>query len=60
MAEQTPEQKAAELDKSFEEAEARAAEHSVGQPAQLPTNPLTGSDDPDDNKAGPQDGEGHR
>jgi hypothetical protein len=60
MAEQTPEEKAAELEKSFREAEARAAQRALGRPAQLPTNPGTGSDDPDDNKAGPQDGEGHR
>lgn len=44
----TPEGMAAELNKSYDDAQARAAARAQGQPAQLPTNPLTGSDDADD------------
>lgn len=45
---ETPEEKAASLDAQFEESQRRAAEHGLGQPAQLPTNPLTGDDSADD------------
>jgi len=48
----TPEEKAESLDKQFEDSQARAAARPLGQPAQLPTNPRTGSDDPDDDPAG--------
>jgi len=49
---ETPEQKAESLNKQFEESRARAEARPQGQPAKLPDNPRTGSDDPDDDPAG--------
>lgn len=45
---ETPEQKAESLNQQFEESQRRAAERPQGQPAQLPVNPKTGTDEPDD------------
>ncbi len=44
----TPEGMANELNQSYDDAQTRAAARDQGQPAQLPTNPLTGDDSADD------------
>lgn len=45
---ETPEQKAESLNQQWEDSKARAESRPLGQPAQLPVNPATGSDDASD------------
>lgn len=46
--EPTPEQKAEEFDQSWEASRQAAESRDWDKPSQLPANPKTGSDDPDD------------